>query len=182
MNLKDFEVVIAFTGHRPKYLPGGYNFNSEPNQWLKRQIQSRVLSIVGPYPLENVAIISGMALGVDQWALAWTMKVLGKFPTYIAAIPCKNQESQWPQNSQEMYNILLNLCDETILISNKTYKEDPSCMKRRNIWMVDHCTHLIGVCDPSNQNSGTMHAIKHAINNNSCEYYIINPNKWEKHK
>ncbi len=89
-------MILAFTGHRPDKL-GGYGPSALQNKI--RDLISLVIS-----NSKATTIISGMALGVDQWAAEEAVK-LGV--SFIAAVPCEGQDSKWPQASQSHYRDLL---------------------------------------------------------------------------
>jgi uncharacterized phage-like protein YoqJ len=141
-------MIVAFTGHRPDKL-GGYELPNPTYIQVCRQI-GRTLQEVAPEK-----VISGMALGVDQWA-AYIAYKLG-IP-FIAAIPFANQECKWPEKSQKTYNHLLNLAAERVIVSPGEYS--PSKMQIRNQWMVDHCDKLIAVWDQTP--GGTANCINYA--------------------
>lgn len=135
-------MIAAFTGNRPDKL-GGYNLPNPTYVHVCRQI-GRTLQEVSPEK-----VISGMALGVDQWA-AYIAHKLG-IP-FIAAIPFINQECKWPEKSQKTYNQLLKLATEKVIVSPGEYSA--AKMQIRNQWMVDHCDILIAVWDQSPGGTG----------------------------
>jgi len=151
-------MIIAFTGHRPDKL-GGYKL---PNptyikvckdiDWLLRE-------------LDPEKVITGMALGVDQWAANIAHK-LG-IP-YLAAIPFEGQELAWPEASQKTYRLLRRLASEEVIVSAGKYSPDK--MQVRNIWMVDHCDALIAVWDGTK--GGTGNCVEYAKSINKQIYYI----------
>lgn len=139
--------VLAFTGHRPgKLFP--YGESPEKNlicSWLARTIAT----------VEPEYAISGMALGVDQWAANVCVQL--DIP-FIAAVPCDGQESKWPDQSKTEYHRLLNLAKEVKVISPGPYTN--TCMDTRNIWMVDHCDVLAAVW--TGQPGGTCNCVMYA--------------------
>lgn len=99
--------------------------------------------------------ISGMALGVDQWA-AETCVALG-IP-FTAAIPFEGQESKWPWRAQRHYRELLEMAEERVVVCPGDYR--PFKLQKRNEWMVDNCTLLIAVWDGSP--GGTANCVRYA--------------------
>ena len=118
------------TGHRPNKL-GGYNKNHELNQAVIRTLRSRLEGLQTAYG-DALTVCSGMALGVDQW---WAELATELDIPWIAFVPCKWQESKWPQASQEHYRWLINQATDVVFVSNEVYH--PGCMQKRNEAMVN---------------------------------------------
>jgi uncharacterized phage-like protein YoqJ len=155
-------MIGAFTGHRPDKL-GGYKL---PNptyvkvckeiDWLLRELNPE-------------KVISGMALGVDQWAANIARKL--EIP-FIAAIPFENQESKWPLRSQRAYHLLLKYASEKVIVSPGGY--EVAKMQVRNRWMVDNSDFLIAVWDGSK--GGTANCVEYA-ETIGRKIYRIDPTK-----
>jgi len=128
-------MIIAFTGHRPNKL-GGYKIPNPTYTKVCQEIDKALKE------LKPEKIISGMALGVDQWAafIACELNI-----PFIAAVPFEKQESKWPKQSQESYHKLIKLASEIVIVSPGGYS--PEKMQIRNKWMVDRCDKLIAVWD-----------------------------------
>ncbi|MCT7957272.1 SLOG family protein [Laspinema palackyanum] len=103
------------------------------------------------------SFISGMAIGVDQWAAG--MVADDPDLRLIAAIPCKEQYKKWPKSSQRYYFHLLEKADSVHYLSHRTYF--PGCMNDRNKWMVDRCSLVLSVWD--GRSGGTCHAVEYAL-------------------
>lgn len=155
-------MIVAFTGHRPDKLPNketGYKLPNPTYIKVCRQIES-VLKELNPEK-----VISGMALGVDQWAAFISYKL--KIP-FLAAVPFINQESKWPTSSQETYTKLIKLASEVVIVSEGEYSAHK--MQVRNEWMVDRCDQLIAVWDGSA--GGTGNCVNYAKSKNKQIIYI----------
>jgi uncharacterized phage-like protein YoqJ len=135
-------MIIAFTGHRPDKL-GGYKL---PNPTYIK-VCSAIDAALKEFKPEK--IISGMALGVDQWAANIAIKL--NIP-FIAAIPFLGQEGKWPESSQKTYRALLNKAAEQVIVCPGVY--EPAKLQIRNEWMVDHCDLLIAVWDGTKGGTG----------------------------
>lgn len=151
-------MIVAFTGHRPEKI-GGYKLPNPTYIKICQQIESTLKE------LKPEKVISGMALGVDQWAAYISYKL--KIP-FIAAVPFINQESKWPTSSQETYNKLIKLASETIIVSDGEYSAKK--MQIRNEWMVDRCDQLIAIWDGSA--GGTGNCVNYAKSKNKVIIYI----------
>jgi len=151
-------MIVAFTGHRPDKL-GGYKL---PNDTYIRVCQ-KIDTTLKEFKPEKV--ITGMALGIDQWAASIAHKLHIPF---LAAIPFEGQENAWPESSRKIYRILRKLVTEEVIVSQGGYSADK--MQVRNIWMVDNCDKLIAVWDGTK--GGTGNCIEYAKSVKKDIYYI----------
>ena len=151
-------MIVAFTGHRPDKL-GGYKLPNDIYIKVCREIDKALKE------LKPEKVITGMALGVDQWAgmIAYKLGI-----PFLAAIPFENQESKWPEKSQKTYRVLRKLAAEEVIISEGSYSIDK--MQTRNVWMVDNCEKLIAVWDGTK--GGTGNCVEYAKSLNKDIYYI----------
>jgi uncharacterized phage-like protein YoqJ len=129
------ELIVAFSGHRPNKI-GGYKLPNPTYNYICQQLKT-TLELLKPSKA-----ISGMALGIDQWA-AYICSQLG-IP-FIAAVPFIGQEKAWPKESQDIYHKLLKKASEVVIVSEGDYSAQK--MQIRNQWMVDRCNKLIAVWD-----------------------------------
>lgn len=155
-------MIVAFTGHRPDKL-GGYILPNPTYIKVCRAIDKALEE------LQPEKVITGMALGIDQWAAAIAHKK--KIP-FLAAIPFEGQEGKWPAESQRVFRLLRKLASEEVIICPGGYSADK--MQTRNIWMVDICDKLIAVWDGSK--GGTGNCVEYAKSINK-EIYHIDPSK-----
>lgn len=153
-------MIVAFTGHRPDKI-GGYKLPNPTYIHICQQIDKALRE------LKPEKVITGMALGIDQWAAMIAYKL--KIP-FLAAIPFENQESKWPQSSQDTFKLLRKLATEEVIVSPGGYAA--SKMQVRNEWMVDHCDKLIAVWDGSK--GGTGNCVEYARSIKK-DIYFINP-------
>lgn len=140
--------IVAFTGHRPDKLGGWDPLHPIVGQ-VRRAIRS---ALIETWPRE---VISGMALGVDQWAV---QEALDLGIPFVAAIPCDHPEARWPLPSKERYLTLLAQAVRVVNVRPGPYYDWK--MDRRNEWMVDHCDFLFAVWDRSR--GGTANCIAYA--------------------
>jgi len=144
--------TIAGTGHRPNKL-GGYKLPNPTYLGVCKQVE-RVLREEKPD-----RVITGMALGFDQW-LAMICVKLG-IP-FIAAVPFPGQESKWPEDSQRIYKLLLKKADDIVMVNDAPFAAKK--LQLRNEWMVDQLAdpedRLIAVFDGSE--GGTGNCVKYA--------------------
>jgi Uncharacterized protein conserved in bacteria len=143
--------TLAITGHRPDKL-GGY----EPNplgRAVQRELRARIVE------LRPAKLVSGMALGVDQWA-AWIAVRLGV--PFVAAVPYEGQEEPWLPEQRRRYFELLEKAAEVITLFDPPVNRYDAAdkLQKRNEWMADHCDVLLAVWDGSE--SGTGNCVRYA--------------------
>lgn len=136
------DVVLAITGHRPQKL-GGY---------APCSLHTRVRAAIRSYFAQHhpARVITGMALGVDQWAAEAALELGVPF---TAAVPFQGQEKLWPAPAQARYAQLLTAAAEVVVVSPGGYQ--PAKMHHRNEWMVDHATALLAVWDGTPGGTGS---------------------------
>lgn len=144
-------MIIAITGHRPDKLPDKKTGYKLPNPTYIGVCQALEKNFV---ELKPTKIISGMALGVDQWAAFIALKL--KIPV-LAAVPFEGQETKWIPSAQKTYFKLLDRVSEVIVVSPGQYTAEK--MHVRNRWMVDQLSNdkgdkLIAVYDGSKGGTG----------------------------
>lgn len=140
-------MIVAFTGHRPEKL-GGYGPSA-----IQEDVRRRIRAALAH--LKPAHAISGMALGVDQWA-AEECDAVG-IP-WTAAVPFIGQESRWTREAQRHYRDLLGWATRTVIVSPGGYQREK--MQIRNRWMVNNCDVLIAVWDGSD--GGTANCYRYA--------------------
>ena len=160
--------VVCATGHRPKVF-GTYNEQDKRIVCVK----SAIKDFLQEHKPEK--LLTGMALGVDQWAAEAAMN-LGI--SVVAAVPFRGQNKTWPYTSTKKYQDILSSASEIYVINKDdhnpvSYKEFISCngdvlsydvirmcLLRRNIWMVDHSDAVMAVWNGSM--GGTGHCVSYA--------------------
>lgn len=164
---------IAITGHRPNKLGNDYDLTSPLLMWIKQEIHKIVDHEILQF--KDITLITGMALGIDT--LFAKIAIESKLP-FIAAIPCKGQDSMWKVPSRMLYQELLQheLCSP-YYVTKGLYSS--TCMQKRNEWMVDNCDLLIAVWDGSN--GGTANCVNYAAKQGKFTVFI-NPKHYENSK
>ena len=139
--------ILGITGHRPSKL-GGYGENTlriKVRDAMRREFER----------LNPLRVLSGMALGVDQWAVELAISMHIPFHAFI---PFAGQESKWPLDQQRYYHQLLKAAERTIYVSNEGYAAWK--MQRRNEAVVNLCDHLLAVFDGGS--GGTANCVSYA--------------------
>lgn len=140
------KLILGITGHRPHKL-GGYNDTTNRSKDIKLKM-SEYFSQAKPE-----CIVSGMALGVDQWAVEVALKLGIKV---AALIPCLAQDSKWPTDSRIKYANLLDQITKAggslEYVTNEKYSL--SCMQLRNKRIVEYATQMFAVWDGTSGGTG----------------------------
>lgn len=163
---------IAITGHRPNKLGNDYTMSNKMCVGIRARVTEYVIAFQKSLKDgEKLTLITGMALGIDQMfaEIAISLNI-----PFIAAIPFKNQDRKWPEQSRTKYLNLLAKAHEIINVSGADdYKIE--YMQDRNIWMVQHCDILIAVWD------GTSGGTKNCVDYADLKRQIVrvNPNDFK---
>lgn len=149
--------ACCFTGHRPSKLPWGDREGDPRCENLKLRLKEATLAA---YDEGYRHFLCGMAQGCDLYACECVLELRENHPdvTLEAAIPCPTQSNSWPAPQRERYEKLLSACDYETMVS-VTYT--PSCMQRRDRYMVDHAALLIAMFDGSP--GGTRYTMEYAM-------------------
>lgn len=142
---------IAVTGHRPDKL-GGYN-NEIAHSNIRRHMRGVLDEALRN--LDSVSLISGGALGIDQF---WMEVGLDMDLPVVAALPFEGYDARWPFASRQKYKKLLDDCLQVKYICEPGYAS--AKMQRRNEWMVDNCEILVAYWNGTP--GGTANCVKYA--------------------
>lgn len=147
----------CFTGHRPGKLPWGYNEEDPRCLALKRRMAD---AVAAAYEQGYRHFLCGMAQGCDLYFCECALALREELPdvTVEAAIPCPTQADAWPAAQRERYDRLVSSCDFETLVSARY---TPSCMQRRDRYMVDHASLLIAAFDGTA--GGTRYTVEYAM-------------------
>lgn len=140
---------VCFTGHRPEKL---LRAEKDIKADLEKQIRLAVANGLNVF-------ITGMARGVDLWAAQTVLKIRETDPNIklICACPYFGFESEWNQNWQRQYHMILNAADYVKYICSNYSR---FCFQIRNEWMVDHAARVIAVFN--GEKSGTKNTVDYA--------------------
>lgn len=137
----DEKLILGVTGHRPDKL-GGYDDNVFRD--LVELARAHIANI-GPHK-----VATGMALGWDQ-AVAQACVELGV--PFVAAIPFRGQQSNWPYASQETYHRLLKKAERIVEVAPPGFA--PWKMHLRNEWIVDASTMILALWNGTSGGTGS---------------------------
>jgi ribA/ribD-fused uncharacterized protein len=148
--------LVAGTGHRPEklftikpYSKICFNMLVEFCEEVLKKVETDYEPIGG--------VISGMALGFDQ---ALAMAALNLDKPLIACVPCKEQDSPWPDEARARYRKIMRRASETWYATHGTYTQ--GCMHERDRMMVHKSDLLIALYD-GNYDGGTAYTVNYAL-------------------
>ena len=165
------ENTCAFTGHRPKSFPFGYDESHPDCKKIKKRIKKEIKAMMK----KGVDIfISGAAMGVDMWAMEAVLELKKQNPTIrlVAAIPFRGQADRWSSDMQARYYGLLDQCDKVACFSENY---SIGCYHERDRKMVDAAAHLIAVYNGSAE-GGTAYTVAYA-KENGRDVVLIDPSR-----
>ncbi len=137
--------TCAFTGHR---VLAGTDYDAH---LLERVVAD--LSAAGV-----TRFLCGMAVGFDMEAARAVVTLKEKRSVeLVACLPCANQSERFSQKNKLLYDNILKLCDERVILQER-YTD--GCMQRRDRYMVDNCDVL--VCFLRRNSGGTYYTVKYA--------------------
>ena len=155
--MMEFGKSCCFSGHRPAKLPWKYD-ERDPRCI---EFKDRLFSVIGAVYDSGIShFICGMALGCDIYCAEAVIKLKEMHGdiTLEAAIPYSGQADNWGEYNRRRYERILSLCDKTTVIQ-ESYS--PSCMMRRNRYMVDRSNVLVACYD--GKTGGTWNTIRYAM-------------------
>lgn len=153
----EFGKSCCFTGHRPAKLPWKYD-ERDPRCI---EFKDRLSSVIGAVYDSGIShFICGMALGCDFYCAEAVIALKAQHDdvTLEAAIPYIGQADNWGYNNKRRYEHILSHCDKKTVIQEQY---SPSCMMKRNRYMVDHSSVLIACYD--GKPGGTWNTIHYAL-------------------
>ena len=142
---------VMVTGHRPNKL-GGHG-SSPMRSWV---VSSLRLVLEGLQRREaGVEVITGMALGVDQW---WALEALALGIPVHAYLPCDQMDTVWWEESRRVFHDILAQCSTKRIVSPGPYVAWK--MQQRNRAMVDAADLCVAVWDGTP--GGTHNCVQYA--------------------
>lgn len=131
----------AFTGHRPKSFPWGYDESALGCVLLKEVLATQITTLVKAGVTEY---FTGGADGVDCWAAEIVLTMREKDPTLQlhCVLPHEGQADCWSDSARERYHSILQRADSVSYVSRKYYD---GCMIDRNHRLVEAAGLLLAV-------------------------------------
>ena len=154
------DTTCCFTGPRPQKLPMGGNEFSAEIAALKTNLRS---AIIDAYDEGFRFFISGMAEGFDLFAAETVLELKSEFEdiALVAALPYSEAAKRHSAKTVKRMNAVLSKSDAIVSVSENYV---PGCEHKRNRYMVDNSTRIIGYY--SGLSGGTAHCWNYASEKN----------------
>lgn len=151
------EKYCAFTGHRPRKFPWGYDETDTRCVALKKELAAQIAKLMDAGYTD---FLSGMAEGTDTWAALAALALKKENPALKlhCVLPCEGQADHWSVSARELYFSILEQADDVVYVSRE-YSKD--CMLKRNRYLVDHATCLLAVYN-GERRGGTAMTVRYA--------------------
>lgn len=158
--------IAAATGHRPQYFP-----SPAARRWTIATIADCVRWLRDE--AGTTVLLSGMALGVDQW---WADAGIKAGLTLGAHVPCPPNPAKWQPAQIREYQRLLDHADP---VYSRLYSPGytSTCMDERNRGMIVACNALVCVWMSSRRTGGTANALRDARRLGRTAGLHIDPDK-----
>ena len=169
--------VCSFTGHRPSKFK--FKYNEDDIECIK--LKAKLIDEIEKLYFKGIKIfLTGCAMGVDIWCGEIVLQLMKEYNDIqlFCVLPCNNHYENWSENYKNRLKNLMGNCTKNILVQ-KDYTDD--CFFKRNKYLVDKSSVVLGVYDINLTKSGTKNTLKYAINQNK-EVIILNINDLEIYK
>lgn len=153
--------TCCFTGHRSRDLPFGGDMRKQGMKCLASSLQLLMVEAIAD---GYKTFISGMSDGIDL-ICAQIVLELAKSGRYgdlrlVCALPYREQFGEIVTTLDKYkYSVVIDGCDEKVIVSDKA---DRDRYKKRNQFMVDHSSRIIGVIKEKTAGSGTLQTVNMA--------------------
>lgn len=141
------EIIIAGTGHRPKYCPCQYQ---EDHPWLinlKKRLENYLIEM-GSGDTHRI-IRSGGAIGWDTWLAQVALDLDLELHLYL---PFPEQGKNWPIQTRKEYERIKEEADVVNFTSDKYY---PTVFHDRDIQMIKGSDKVVALLNPEVSSGGT---------------------------
>ena len=147
-------MIIAGTGHRPKYCPCKYK---EDHPWLtnlKKRLQSALIG--SQFGDTEVIVRAGGAIGWDTWLAQTALELDLELHLYL---PFPDQGAKWPSKSKEEYDRIKKNADVVNYTSNTYYS---NVFLDRDLQMITGSDKVFSLLSPEVTSGGTFYTVKEA--------------------
>lgn len=165
LSVEDFKcdklTTCCFTGHRSRDLPFGGDMRKQGMKCLASSLHMLIVEAVND---GYKTFISGMSDGIDLICAHIVMEI-SKSGQYgrlklVCALPYLQQYAEIVTVADKYkYSLIINQCDEKVVISQKNDKDR---YKKRNRFMVENSSRIIGVLKEKQFGSGTLQTVNMA--------------------
>lgn len=155
--MKD-NLIIAGTGHRPKYCPCKYKNNHPWLVALKQRLNGYLTEILYILKFDDTKIIirAGGAVGWDTWLAQVALELDLELHLYL---PFKDQGKEWPSDSRKEYE-RIKVEASKIIYTSENYH--PQVFFDRDLDMITGADKVVSLLDPKVNSGGTFYTVGEA--------------------
>lgn len=148
-------MIIAGTGHRPKYCPCKYR---EQHGWLinlKKRLTNYLVEM-GYMSLPDRIIRAGGAIGWDTWLAQVALELDAELHLYL---PFPDQGKMWPKSSRDEYERIKGDADQIFYTADNYY---PTVFLDRDKEMITGADTVVALLNPEVTSGGTYYTVQQA--------------------
>lgn len=107
---------------------------------IKSKVQESVVYLIEKLSVTN--FISGMDIGFEQFAAEAVLEMKEKYPqiTLEGVLPHEMHSINWSTDQRKKYYSIMEKSDREVLLQ---YHYTDDCMRKRNLYMINKCKHII---------------------------------------
>ncbi len=160
--MEEISKTCCFTGHRTERLPWLADAGNMRTAALTKALWLRIWN---SYDKGYTRFLCGMAQGIDLLCAELVLQLREEAPEVelVPVLPYPRQSARWPVAERQRHQAILKACSKQIIIVCPEY--DRSCFYRRNRYLVDHSSKIIGVYD-GKPTGGTHQTLEYAKQRN----------------
>lgn len=151
--MKD-NLIIAGTGHRPKYCPCKYKNNHPWLISLRGRLTNYLIEM--GFGDTNRIIRAGGAIGWDTWLAQIAIELDLTLHLYL---PFKDQGKEWPSDSRKEYERIKGEASKIIYTSENYH---PQVFFDRDLAMITGADKVVSLLDPKVNSGGTFYTVGEA--------------------
>lgn len=148
------DLIIAGTGHRPKYCPCKYKYNHPWLISLKKRLENYLIEM--GFGDTNIIIRAGGAIGWDTWLAQVALDLKLELHLYL---PFPDQGKQWPADSRAEYELIKCEADKVIYTSDHYHR---NVFFDRDLKMITGADKVVALLNPEVDSGGTFYTVGEA--------------------
>lgn len=147
-------MIIAGTGHRPKYCPCKYKDNHPWLINLKKRLSNYLIEIRDHH--DDDIIRAGGAIGWDTWLAQVALEL--DFTLHLF-LPFPDQGKNWPSSSRNEYE---RIKSEAHMINFTADEYYPDVFLDRDVQMITGSDTVVSLLNPEVDSGGTYYTVQEA--------------------
>lgn len=150
-------LIIAGTGHRPKYCPCKYKVSHPWLTSLKARLKGYLTETVYISRFDTKVIVrAGGAIGWDTWLAQVALELDLELHLYL---PFPDQGKTWPSDSLKEYERIKGEAHKIVYTSDHYH---PKVFFERDLAMITGADKVVALLDPAVDSGGTFYTVGEA--------------------